>query len=155
MDKLDINVLAEMLENIRRIRHPDDLKHFHLGNIDNFIYHFGAIRNRKRQKLVYDKLFEYLTLVQSQEEIDEATGRELFDHYLYPVAKNYSISVGFVMVADVGVTAFVWVHLIVLLYIFHASPWVHIAVHTIIFLFITFGFIKRRKRKTYGLYLKN
>jgi hypothetical protein len=153
MDSITIEVLEEMLENIRKSGDAKRLKYFHLGTIDNFIYHFESIKHRKQREFILEKLHEYLTLIQSVEFVDTAKGQAIFHEYIYPISDVYNRYAGFFILPGNGMVSALCIVVFVLLYFLELSRWINLSVTIFLFLYITFLFIKKKQRKVYGYFL--
>ncbi|WP_279295744.1 hypothetical protein [Paraflavisolibacter caeni] len=146
--KHDFSELQEIIYTIKETVPKKELKRFHLITVENFIHHFGCIKDRRKRELVYQQLSDYLHYIKDFEVMDKYLSIELFNKYIGPITPIYN-RYGFVFIPGFSCLGIVVVIVIVLLLAL-ASVWVTMFALLLLVLYILRMEQKNRQRKIYG-----
>ena len=146
--KQDFSKLQEIIQSLRKTVPEKKLKRFHLITVENFIYHFESIKDRRKRELVYQQLSGYLYYVKDFEVMDKYLSIELFNKYFGPIIHIY-LRYGFVFIPGVSFLGLLVAAAIVLLLTL-ASVWLTTAALLLLLLYILRVEQKKRQRKIYG-----
>lgn len=133
-------------------------KYFHLRSVGNFIYHIDSFTDLVERKRKYEQLAEYLALITNILQEDKVTtitafeSRDLFDEYLYPIAKSYESSVGFFPYAKLHVIAVWFAVLSLTFFMLNIQSTIYSILIPLFIIYYLFIQHKRIKNRVYGCF---
>lgn len=127
---------------------------YHKKSVENFIYYLPKIKGRTEKEEIVTAIDNYFRVVEAGfgEEIDMSLGKELFESYLYPVARKFEWRLGFIYVATVrGLFFFVPLVFFFLWFLYLISSYVFYTAAGFLVIYLIIVLFKIKQRKVYGL----
>lgn len=127
---------------------------FHIKSLENFVYYLPKIKSRTEKEEIIQAINNYLSVIDNgfEEQIDMSLGKELFEMYLYPVARKYEWRQGFIPISPIrGLIFLVPLILFFLWLIYLANEYAFYILGGMLLLYILRMIIKIKQRKAYGL----
>lgn len=127
---------------------------FHKKTVENFVYHLPKIKGVSEKKQIEENLVLYLEKIElnSKEELNTLESIELFNTYLYPLAKKFEWRLGFVAISSLKGLLFVIPFLFLVLYFLYTlNANLFVIFLSLSFLYFLIAIIKLFKKKVYGI----
>lgn len=144
--------LANRLDEFRKYNDKIKEKYFHLKSVDNFIFHFDGFKDKGKKRQIYATLTDYFDSIFTIDTVDARLSKELFDHYLFKIARLYDMYLKFIPYPKSDMMVVALLGLFGFLYLISASVYAYIV---ILGVFVAGSiFIRRKKRlkKVYGYF---
>ncbi len=137
----------EILQGINK----KDFRHYNIRTIRNFIIHFDKLKEEDKAE-VYELINSYLNLIKGTNSIEIRENTvELYNDFVYPIARKYYSSLGFVPYARGVVFYYMLIILLVFLY-FLEVPFVFHIIILIVFMIIHSRTLQKKiNNKVFGL----
>ena len=153
-NNLNIENLKETMRIVFSKIPKQQWRFFHKKSVENFIYYLPQIKGLTEKEEIIAAISHYLRTIEVgfQEEINMSLGKELFETYLYSVARNYEWRQGFIPISSVrglfflvpSVLFFMWL-------IYLANKYACYILGALLVMYVFRMIVKIKQRKVYGL----
>lgn len=153
-NNLHIEELKETMRIVFSKIPKQQWRFFHKKSLENFVYYLPKIKGRTEKEEIIQAINNYLSVIDTdfQEQIDMSLGKELFETYLYPVARNYEWRQGFIPISSIrGLIFLVPLILFFLWLIYLVNEYAFYILGGTLLLYIFRMIVKIKQRKAYGL----
>lgn len=153
IDLMDTDDLVRLVDNFKKRENISKKKYYHLETVSNFILYFSSIKDRARKAEIHKNLTDYLILINEIDQIDHKMGKTLFDQFLLPTSKLYSIYSGFFVYPKIDILVIIFVFLNALIWVVGLPSPVYPVLSLAFFIYFIFIQKKRKENKVYGYFL--
>jgi hypothetical protein len=128
------------------------VKYFHLKTVENFIFHFDGFKDRTKKRQIYATLTDYFDSIFAIDSIDARLSKELFDRYLFKIARLYDMYLKFIPYPKIDMVVLVLLGLFGCLYFISAPVYAYFMTLSVFVVGSIFIRRKKKSKKVYGYF---